>query len=105
MPIYTYVLYLIADYSNQLMLMGQYVSRNAPGKGRALLEGLGLDIQQIESCFRKHPFDEEEVVQSGLKVWVDEKDPTWGDLLKAMEYANIDVQHCNELKRALSGDQ
>lgn len=81
------------------------MSRNAPGKGRALLEGLGLESPQITSYFSKHPLDEVEAVQSGLQGWVDEKDPTWGDLLRAMEYAGIAVQNCNKLKRALSGEK
>ena len=79
------------------------MSRKAPGKARALLEGLGLDTPQIEGCFSKHPLDEVEAVQDGLQGWIGDKDPTWGDLLKAMEYAKIGVQHCNELKQALSG--
>ena len=78
------------------------MSRKAPGKARALLEGLGLDAPQIEGCFSKYPLDEVEAVQDGLQGWVGEKDPTWRELLEAMEYAKIGVQHCNELKQALS---
>ena len=80
------------------------MSRKAPGKEKALLEGLGLDRPQIEGCFGKHPLNEVEAVQDGLQGWIGEKDPTWRELLDAMEYARIGVQHCNELKKAISGD-
>ena len=84
------------------MLLREHVSRNAPGKGRALLEGLGLTAPQITGYYGNHPLNEEEAVQAGLQGWVGEKDPTWGDLLRAMEFAGIAVQHCNKLKKALS---
>ena len=80
------------------------MSRKAPGKGRALLEGLGLDRPQIDGCFSKHPLNEVEAVQDGLQRWIGDKDPTWGDLLKAMEYASIGVQHRSEFMNAISGD-
>ena len=84
------------------MLLREHASRNAPGKGKALLEACGLTAPQIEGYYVNHPLNEVEAVQAGLQGWVGEKDPTWGDLLKAMEFAKIGVQHCNELKKALS---
>ena len=86
------------------MLLREHVSLKAPGKGRALLGRLELDAPQIEVCFSKYPLNEVEAVQDGLQAWVGKKDPTWGELLKAMEKAGIDVQYCNELERALSGE-
>ena len=84
------------------MLLREHVSRKAPGKGRALLEGCGLTAPQIEGYYVNHPLNEVEAVQAGLQGWVAEKDPTWEDLLKAMEFAEISVQYCNALKKALS---
>ena len=78
------------------------MSKNAPRKGRALLAALRLTAPQIEGYYGNHPQNEEEAVQAGLQGWVGERDPTWGDLLEAMKGAGIDVQHCNDLKIALS---
>ena len=83
------------------MLLREHVSRKAPGKGWALLEACGLTAPQIAGYYVNHPLVEVEAVQAGLQGWVAEMDPTWGDLLKAMEFAEIGVQHCNELKKAL----
>ena len=93
---------LSAAHGNYLMLMRKHVSRNAPGKGRALLEARRLTAPQIEGYYGNDPLKEVEVVQARLQGWVGERDTTWGDLLKAMENAGINVQHCNELKMALS---
>ena len=93
---------LSAEHKNHLVLLRQHVSRNAPRKGRALLEALGLTAPQIEGYYSNHPQNEEEAVQAGLQGWVGERDPTWGDLLKAMKSAGIALQHRNELKIALS---
>ena len=72
---------LSAAHSNRLMLLRKHVSRNAPGKGRALLEALTLTVPQIEGDYGNHPLKEVEAVQAGLQGWVGERDPTWGDLL------------------------
>ena len=93
---------LSAAHGNYLMLLRKHVSRNAPGKGRALLEALRLTAPQIEGYYGNHPLNEVEAVQAGLQGWVGERDPTWGDLLKAMKDAEFNVQYCNELKIALS---
>ncbi len=93
---------LSAAHGNRLTLLRKHVSRNAPGKGRALLEALGLTAPQIEAYYGNHPLNEVEAVQAGLQGWVGERDPTWEDLLEAMKEAGIAVQHCDELKKALS---
>ena len=80
-----------------------YVSRRAGGKGRAVLEGLGLDLYTIEACFRSNPLDEEEAVQAGLIRWKDGQGlpPTWSVLFEAMDYAGIGPQHIQSLKATL----
>lgn len=72
------------------------MSKKAIGKGKALLEALGL-TSQIDQCYDGNP-KEEEAIQEGLKFWIGSEDPTWGDLLKAMETAEIAVQTLNNLK-------
>ena len=56
------------------------MSRKAANKGRAILEGVGLDTEAIEACFSSHPLNEEEAVQAGLTKWSagqSHKPPTW----------------------------
>ena len=72
------------------------------GTGKALLEACGLTAPQIAGYYVNHPLNEVEAVQAGLQGWVGEKMGRWEDLLKAMKFAGIGVQHCNELKKALS---
>ena len=87
------------------MLFRKFVSRNAAGKGRAILEGVGLTQEAIEMCFGKAPYTEEEAVQSGLLKWRDrpggEVVPTWALLIEAMEYAEIGIQHVSALEKEL----
>ena len=82
------------------------MSQEAIGSGRALLAALGLRKPQIAKWYDDNPDNEEEAVQAGLEDWVRGVDPTWGDLLKAMETAAIKMQACNELQEELlqSGD-
>ena len=95
---------LSADCPDHLMLFRRYVSRNAAGKARAVLEGVGLDTSTIEACFSAHPLNDEEIVQAGLVRWRDgqgsphKQPPTWEVLISAMKYAGIALQHINELK-------
>ena len=96
---------LSAAHGNRLTLLRKHVSRNTPGKGRALLAALRLTAPQIEACYGNHPLNEVEAVQAGLQDWVGERDPTWGDLLEAMKDAGIAVQHCDELKKDLSANK
>ena len=78
------------------------MSRQAWGKGRALLEALGLTGAQIAQCYSMHPLNEEESVQDGLQAWIEGgRNTTWGDLLKAMETAGIAIQQCDGLKEEL----
>ena len=96
---------LSADCPDHLMLFRRYVSRNAAGKARAVLEGVGLDTSAIDACFSAHPLNDEEVVQAGLVRWRDgqgnKQPPTWEVLISAMEYARIAQQHIKELKEKL----
>lgn len=86
------------------MLFRKHVSRKAAGRGRALLEGLGLDVPDIEACFASHPLKEEEAVQNGLTEWSGgqgTQPPTWEVLLGAMEHARVARQYVMELKKDL----
>ena len=56
------------------------MSRKAANKGRAILEGVGLEAEDIEACFSSHPLNEEEAVQAGLIKWSagqSHKPPSW----------------------------
>ena len=87
------------------MLFRKHVSRTAAGKGRAVLEGVGLDSHTIEACFQDRPLNEEEAVQAGLIKWKDRESqdfpPTWKVLVAAMEYATVAQQHVQDLKAEL----
>ena len=90
-----------ADHPRYLVLFRRYVSRTAAGKGRAVLEGVGLDQKAIDACFIPHPSNEEDAVQAGLIKWCEGKGaqlPTWSVLIEAMEYAGIGQQHIHDLK-------
>ena len=74
------------------------------GKGRAVLEGVGLTPETIRTCYGKHPLSEEEAVQEGLIMWSEGhhgKTCTWKVLLDAMVYAGIGKQHCTGLRKEL----
>ena len=93
-----------ADRPNYLMFFRRHVSRTAARKGRAVLEGVWLDAPTIEACFINNPHDVEAAVQAGLTKWVGGKGrqpPTWGVLVEAMEYAEIDSKHIQDLKASL----
>ena len=93
-----------ADCPNYLMLFRRHVSRTAAGKERAVLEGVWLDAPTIEACFVNNPQKVEAAVQAGLTEWVGGKGrqpPTWGVLVEAMEYAEIDSKHIQDLKASL----
>ena len=93
------------DRPDYLILFRTYVSRNAAGKGRAVLEGVGLDSSAIEACFQGNPLKDEEAVQAGLIKWTDGGrkvfPPTWGVLIGAMEYAGVGQQYIAGLKTKL----
>lgn len=90
-----------ADHPDHLVLFRENVSRAAAGRGRAVLEGVGLDAEVIEACFQGHPFNEEEAVQAGLIKWSagqGRQPPTWNVLLEAMDYAKIARRRIHQLK-------
>ena len=89
------------DNQTHLVILRKHVSQEAIGRGKALLAALGLRKPQIAKCYGDNPLNEEEAIQAGLETWVGSVDPTWGDLLRAMETANIDLQARNELKAKL----
>ena len=94
-----------ADHPRHLMLFRRHISRRAAGKGKAVLEGVGLDTPTIAACFTAHPWNEEGAVQEGLTRWCGGEGfqpPTWGVLVEAIEYASIAQQDIEALKRALS---
>ena len=80
------------------------MSRLSAGKGKAVLEGLGLASWAIKACYGRHPLEEEEAVQEGLIKWAEGHhgySPTWRTLLDAMEYAHVAQHHCQELREKL----
>ena len=85
------------------MLFRKHVSRRAADKGRAVLEGVGLDAPTIQTCFEDNLHKIEEVVQNGLTKWSEGQGlpPTWQVLCESMEYAEIGQQHIQGLKTAL----
>ena len=81
-----------------------HVNRNAAGKAKAVLEGLGLDQPTINACVTAHPLDDEAIVLDGLTRWCGGKGtqpPTWGTLIQAMAYAQIDQHAVQGLKEEL----
>ena len=93
-----------ADCPDYMELFRKYVSSNAAGKGRAVLEGVGLEIGMIKKHFWNNPRDVVEAVQSGLIEWSEGhqcKQPTWEVLLGAMKHAQIAKRHIEGLKKDL----
>ena len=97
---------LSSDCPDHLRLFRRYVSRNAAGNAKAVLEGVGLDTSTIDACFSAHPLNNEEIVQAGLVKWRDgqgnKQPPTWEVLISAMEYAGVAQHHVKELKGKLA---
>ena len=86
------------------MLFRKHVSRRAADKGRAVLEGVGLDASTIQTCFEDNPRNVEEAVQTGLTKWSKGQGlqpSTWRVLLQAMSYSEIAQQHIRDLKTEL----
>ena len=80
------------------------MSKQAATKGRAVLEGVGLDTGTIDACFSSRHQDDEEAVQEGLTKWRSGQGiqpPTWEVLFDAMIYADIAQVHVQELKKEL----
>ena len=96
-------LFVSVDHPDHQRLLRTYVSRNAAGNGKAILEGVRLASNTIEACFQSNPLDEEGAVQAGLIRWKDGqgRPPTWEVLIDAMQYAGVAQQHIDGLKAAL----
>ena len=94
---------LLAACKRFAVLFRKHVSRNAAGKGRAILEWVGLDPEVIDQCYGSPTLDEEAAVQKGLHKWreTDGDCCTWEVLLDAMKFAGIAQQHCRELVQEL----
>ena len=95
---------LSAGRQGYLKLFRTFVSRKAAGKAKAVLEGVDFDTATISACFTAHSLNEEEAVQEGLTRWCGGKGrqpPTWGVLVEAMQYAQIDQQDVQGLKEEL----
>ena len=93
-----------AGHPDLLKLFRERVSRAAAGKARAVLEGVGLKAAQITACFRDHPLDEEEGIQTGLIKWSGgqgHQPPTWAVLLNAMSYAKVAQEYIQGLETDL----
>ena len=94
-----------ADYEDYLIVLREYVSRKAAGKGKAVLEGVGLDAHVINACFCDNPGCEEEAVHTGLQKWILEgqgsQPATWEVLLDAMKHAFIGIPHIQSLRKLL----
>ena len=94
---------LITGHQRCDMMLRTFVSKMAAGKGRALLEGLGLTAEMRDTCYINNPLSVEEAVQSGLLEWRkgSGSSPTWEVLLKAMDHAGIAVQHIAKLEEEI----
>ena len=93
-----------AENPKHLKLFRMYVSRKAAEKPRAVLEGVGLPKETIDACFGSYPRDDEEAVQAGLAKWSGGQGlqpPTWAELIRAMQYAQIGQQHIENLRKEL----
>ena len=85
------------------VLFRKHISRQCAGKGKAILEFVGLTRAQIQLCYQNNPLNEEEAIQDGLHKWSETHGDrcTWEVLLDAMKFACISRQHCMELVQEL----
>ena len=84
------------------VLFRKHVSRQGAGKGKAILEYLGLTPELIDLCYQDNPRNEEEAIQVGLKKWQTQGDHcTWQDLLEGMTFAGFGEQRCSQLVQEL----
>ena len=79
------------------------VSRPSAGKGRAVLEYFGSEVERF---YDKESENKEEAVQSGLLAWArgevkSYRPTTWEVLIGAMKYADISVCAIEKLKEEL----
>ena len=75
------------------VLFRKHVSRQGAGKGKAILECVGLTREQIKLCYQSNPLNREEAIQGGHC--------TWQGILEAMKFAVVAAQHCRELEEEL----
>ena len=91
----------LAARADHAVLLRKYVSRQSAGKGRAVLEGVGFDVQAIHMFYLNNLRNEEEAVQAGLLEWVASHHATWEVLIGAMEHGHIAMQYIDKLKEEL----
>ena len=93
----------IAVCDRYAILLRKHVSRRAAGKGKSILEWLGLTSQEIKLCYQNNPLNEEEAIQDGLEKWRETHGDhcTWQAVIEAMKFAGIAQQHCSELVEEL----
>ena len=59
----------IAVCERYAVLFRKHISRNAFGKGRAILEWVGLDPEVVNHCYGSPTLDEEAAIQKGMLKW------------------------------------
>ena len=93
----------VTDCERYAVLFREFVSRKAFGRGKAILEFVGLTREVIDMCYMSNPLDDEEAIQDGLKKWRESRGDrcTWQVLLDAMKFAGVKQQHCSELVEEL----
>ena len=98
-----FVLSFVAGNKKCDMMLRKFVSRVAAGKGRAILEGLGLPARVREMCFVNNPSNVEDAIQCGLLQWKNGQgySPTWEVLQRAMAYAEVAVQDIKKLNEEI----
>lgn len=57
-------------YEKYAVILRTFVSKNSAGKGRAVLEYVGLDTPASNMVYENNPKNEEAAVQAGLLQWV-----------------------------------
>lgn len=77
------------------------MSKNSAGKGRAVLEYVGLDTPAINMVYENNPRNEEAAVQAGLLQWVGSHCTIWEVIIEAMKHAGIAVQIIEKLMKEL----
>ena len=94
---------LLAACVRYSVLFRKHISRQCAGKGKAILECVGLTRAQIQLCYQNNPLNEEEAIQDGLHKWSETHGDhcTWQVLLDAMKFACISQQHRRELVQEL----
>ena len=96
----------LVENKDYMKLFRKYVSRQAAGKGKTLLAALRLPPESIAAFYAQLDKSEIEAVQAGLIAWQGRaSEPTWAVLLKAMKVAGIAVEHRDDLKEELTGEQ